>query len=123
MSLDLIVLSPEAASSYEQALSIYQSEDEEGDPSSSAWQTFADEIDARFDDDDWPFTGDPLLFHDHVSLVVAHERWVEVVPEIVAMAHRHDLFVLDPQYEKLFPPGKNYGNQASARSGACRAVS
>jgi hypothetical protein len=32
MSLDLVVLTPEAASNYEQALSIYRSEDEEGDP-------------------------------------------------------------------------------------------
>lgn len=36
MSLDLIVLLPEAALSYERALSIYHSEDDEGDPSTSA---------------------------------------------------------------------------------------
>jgi hypothetical protein len=97
-------LTPEAASSYDQALSIYHSEDELGDPSTPALQAFADEIDARFGDDDWPFTGDPLLFNDHVSLEVAHERWGEVVPEILAMAHRMKLIVLDPQSETLLPP-------------------
>jgi hypothetical protein len=80
MSLDLVVLTPEAASSYEQALSIYRSEDEEGDPSTPELKAFADEVDARFGDDDWPFTGDPLLFSDHVSLEIAHQRWGEVVP-------------------------------------------
>jgi hypothetical protein len=105
VSLDLIVLIPDAASSYEQALSIYLSEDEESEPSTPALRAFADEIDARFGDDDWPFTGDPLLFHDHVSLVIAHERWEEVVPEILALAHERKLVLLDPQDEKLFPPG------------------
>jgi hypothetical protein len=108
MSLDLVILTPEAGSSYEQALSIYHSEDEEGDPSTPELTAFADEVDARYGDDDWPFTGDPLLFHDHVSLEVAHERWGEVVPEIVAVAHARRLVVLDPQYEKLFPPGTDY---------------
>jgi hypothetical protein len=108
VALDLIALTPEAASSYERALSIYHSEDEEGDPSTPELRAFADEIDARYGDDDWPFTGDPLLFPDHVSLEVAHERWVEVVPEIVALAHARQLVVLDPQYEMLFPPGTRY---------------
>jgi hypothetical protein len=108
MSLDLVVLTPEAASSYEQALSIYHSEDEEGDPATPELKAFADEIDVRFGDDDWPFTGDPLLFPDHVSLEIAHQRWAEVVPEIVGLAHIRRLVVLDPQYERLFPPGTNY---------------
>ena len=108
MSLDLIVLTPDAASSYARALSIYQSEDEEGDPASPDLRAFADELDARYGDDNWPFTGDPLLFADHVSLEVAHERWADVVPEIVVLAHTRQLVVLDPQYERLFPPGTSY---------------
>lgn len=108
MSLDLIVLTPEAASSYERAASIYHSEDEECDPSTSELRAFGDEIDARYGDDDWPFTGDPLLFSEHVSLEVAHESWADVVPEIVAPAHARQLVVLDPQLEKLFPPGTRY---------------
>jgi hypothetical protein len=108
VSLDLIVLIPDAASSYERALSIYQSEDEEGDPSTPELRAFADEVDARYGDDDWPFTGDPLLFPDHVSLEVAHEHWVDVVPEIVGLAHARQLVVLDPQSEGLFPPGTRY---------------
>jgi hypothetical protein len=53
VSLDLIVLIPDAASSFEQALSTYLSEDEEGDPSTPTLKAFANEIDARFGDDDW----------------------------------------------------------------------
>jgi hypothetical protein len=103
VSLDLIVLIPDAASSFEQALSTYLSEDEEGDPSTPALKAFANEIDARFGEDDWPFTGDPLHFYDHVSLVIARERWEQVVPEILALAHEQKLVVLDPQDEQLFP--------------------
>jgi hypothetical protein len=103
VSLDLIVLIPDAASSFEQALSTYLSEDEEGDPSTPTLKAFANEIDARFGDDDWPLTGDPLHFHDHVSLVIARERWGQVVPEILALAHEQKLVVLDPQDEQLFP--------------------
>jgi hypothetical protein len=43
-----------------------------------------------------------------VSLEVAHQRWGEVVPEIVGLAHTRRLVVLDPQSERLFPPGTNY---------------
>ena len=46
MSLDLIVLTPDAASRYARALSIYQSEDEEGDPASPDLRAFAHELDA-----------------------------------------------------------------------------
>ena len=105
--MDLIILVPEAARTFEQALAIYHSEDETGEPGSPTLQSFADEIDRRFGDDDWPFTGDPLLFNDHVSLEVAHERWEDVVPEIVAMAHRANLVVLDTE-AGLFPPGTDY---------------
>jgi hypothetical protein len=108
MSLDLVILTQEAASSYEQALSIYHSEDEEGDPATPELKEFADEIDVRFGDDDWPFTVDPLLFPDHVSLEIARQRWGGVVPDIVGLARTRRLVVLDPQYERLFPPGTNY---------------
>ena len=108
MSLDLIVLIPEGASSYEQALSIYQAEDEEGDASTPGLRSFAQELNTRFGDHDWPFTADHLVFPDHVSIQIAHERWAEVVPEIVALAHKQELVVLDPQYERLFPPGTTY---------------
>src|SRR5580765_6422450 len=37
-------------------------EDEEGDPASPDLTAFADELDARYGEDNWPFTGDPLLF-------------------------------------------------------------
>jgi len=104
MSLDLIVLIPEAATSYEQALAIYHEEDELGEPSTPDLREFVEEVDSRFGDDDWPFTGDPLVFADHVSLEVAPERWMDVVPEIVEIAHRRHLVALDPQEERLVPP-------------------
>ena len=68
-------------------------------------------VDARFTDEDWPFTGDPIVCPQHVSLVVAPDEWQRVVPGIVALAHEHGLTVLDPQYGgdvKLFPPGTRY---------------
>jgi hypothetical protein len=108
MTLDLIVLIPEAAADYEQALSIYHAEREVGEPSTPALQSFAEQLSARFGDDDWPFTADHLYFPDHVSLQVAPERWAEVVPGIVALAHAQELVILDPQYEQLFPPGTTY---------------
>lgn len=49
MSLDLIVLIPEAAASNEQALSIYQTEDEVGEPSTPALQSFAEQPVAQLD--------------------------------------------------------------------------
>ena len=96
MSLDLLVLIPSASQTYEQALNVYY-EEEEADLVDPGLQAYADEVDARFTNDDWPFGGDPLMCGDHVSLVVVPERWGVVVPELVAMAHRRGLGVLDPQ--------------------------
>lgn len=70
MSLDLIPLIPGSAESYEQALSVYHSEGELGEPSKPEPQAFAEAIDARFGEDDWPFTGDPLVFADP-----SHSKW------------------------------------------------
>jgi len=110
VSLDLVVLSPNAASSEDDALAMWVSESE-GDPEDPALAQFASEIDERFTDEEWPFTGDPIVCSDHVSLVIAPEEWERVVPEIVDLAHRNGLIVLDPQYggeAKLFPPGASY---------------
>ena len=107
--MDLIVLVPECASSVEEALALYY-EEVEGAPLQQPLQSFADEIDGRFGDDDWPFTLDPIVCPEHVSLSVGPEYWEDVVPEIIGIAHRYRLVVLDPQYEtgKLFPPGSKY---------------
>jgi hypothetical protein len=43
-----------------------------------------------------------------VQLVVAPDAWEAEVPKLVERAHSRGLTVVDPQLEKLFPPGKPY---------------
>lgn len=103
MGVDLGVLTPNSAESLRQALDVYY-ERQPGEPDEAAMQAFADELDATYDDDNWPFTGDPIVMPAHVQLSVAWESWEQEVPRIVETAHRHALVVLDPQEEKLYPP-------------------
>ena len=73
MSLDLVVLTPGSAREYAQALRVYH-EEEAGEPSEAAMQAFADEVSARYGDEDWPFTGNPIVFPEHLLLSIGHER-------------------------------------------------
>src|SRR5207247_9299790 len=107
MSLDLVILTPGSARTYEQALRVYYEQDP-GEPEAQSLQAFAGEIEARYAEGDWPFTGNPIVMPSHLLLSVGYESWDQVVPHIVSEAHRHGFVVLDPQYEKLFPPGTPY---------------
>src|SRR4051812_16121300 len=108
MSLDLAVLMPQNATTYEQALSIY-GEEEVGVPDESGeLAAYAKAVYDAYDDTDWPFGGDPIVEPGFVLLTVNHESWDLEVPKLVARAHERGLVVLDPQWEKLFPPGQPY---------------
>jgi hypothetical protein len=111
MSLDLVVLTRGSAPDYEQALRVAAGT-AEGEPDAERTAAFAEELERWVGEGDWPFTGDPIVAPTHVDLVVAHEAWVRVVPTIVEIAHRHDLVVVDPQRERLFPPGSAYVDDA-----------
>ena len=107
MSLDLVILTHGSAPDYDHARRV-SCQTEAGEPDAARIGSFAEELDRTFGERNWPFTGDPIVTPSHVELVIAHEVWEEVVPAIVAMAHRHDLVALDPQWERLFPPGTDY---------------
>jgi hypothetical protein len=103
MGLDLGVLTPKSAETLNQALDVYY-ERQPGEPDETAIRAFVDELDATYDDENWPFTGDPMAMPAHVQLSIAWDSWQQVVPRIVEAAHRHGFVVLDPQEETLYPP-------------------
>jgi hypothetical protein len=107
MSLDLVVLTRASASSYDDALAVWTGR-RAGIPDEERTRTFADELESAFADRRWPFAGDPIVEAAYVELAVAPEAWEDVVPVIVSIAHRHGLVVLDPQWQRLFPPGVGY---------------
>lgn len=107
-----MILTPGSASTYQQALRVYYGE-QAGVPDEERLSALAREIDTMFGAPDWPFTGDPIVLGDHVELVIAHERWVEVIPKICDCAHRLGLVVLDPQSERLLPPGADASSIAA----------
>lgn len=103
MGLDLGVLTPESAGTLEQALDVYY-ERRSGDAGESDLTAFAEELAAAYEDDNWPFSGDPIVLSGHVQLSIAWDSWELEVPRIMEAAHRHGLVVLDPQEERLYPP-------------------
>jgi hypothetical protein len=110
MSLDLFVLTPANATSFEQALAVVM-EEEAGTPtrdSSGELEAYAQEVYDAYGDDDWPFGGDPIVEEGFVQLTVAPDAWEAEVPKLIARAHRHGLTVMDPQLERLFLPGEPY---------------
>jgi len=108
MSLDLFVLTPANAASFEQALAVVMDE-EAGTPDSlGQLEAYAKEVYDAYGDDDWPFAGDPIVEDGFVQLVVAPDAWEAEVPALVERAHRRGLTAVDPQWEELFPPGEPY---------------
>lgn len=108
MSLDLAILTPENAATYEQALSVYQEEVTPAPDDSGEAAAYAKEVYDAYGDDDWPFGGNPIVVGGLVLLVVNPESWEAEVPKLVERAHRRGLVALDPQEEMLFPPGQPY---------------
>jgi len=111
MSLDLVVLTQANAGSFDQALAIYAGKPP-GDPDDSgALEEYASEVYDVYDDDNWPFAGDPLVDDGFVLLTVAPEAWESEVPGLVERAHKRGLAALDPQWGdegRLFLPGDAY---------------
>jgi hypothetical protein len=111
MSLDLVVLTPGNAGSFDQALAVC-SEEAAGVPDDSGeLEAYATEVYDAYGDDDWPFAGDPIVGDGFVLLTVAPEAWNSQVPSLVERAHRRGLTALDPQWGgdgRLFPPGEPY---------------
>jgi hypothetical protein len=103
VGLDLAILTPGSAQSLSQALDVHY-EREPGEPDAEALQAFADELDATYEGEHWPFSGDPIVLPGHVQLSIAWDSWEQEAPRIVEAAHRHGFVVLDPQEEKLHPP-------------------
>jgi hypothetical protein len=103
VGLDLAVLTPGSAETLSQALDVYY-ERRSGQPDAAALRAFADELDATYEDENWPFSGDPIVLPGHVELSIAWDSWEQEVPRILEAAHRHGFVVLDPQEEKLYPP-------------------
>jgi len=106
VSLDLFVLTPANASSFQQALAVVMEETSGTADSSGELKAYAQEVYDAYGDDDWPFGGDPIVEDSFVQLTVAPDAWEAEVPKLVERAHRHGLTAVDPQWERLFPPGE-----------------
>jgi hypothetical protein len=112
ISLDLVVLTQANARSVDQALAIYAGKPPVGPDDSGALKAYASEVCNAYDDDNWPFGGDPIVDDGFVLLTVAPDGWESEVPSLVERAHRRGLAALDPQWGdegKLFPPDEAYG--------------
>jgi hypothetical protein len=110
MSLDLFVLTPTNATSFEQALAVVMEEAAGIPDSSGQLVAYAQDVYDAYGDDDWPFQGDPIVEDGFVQLVVAPHAWEAEVPRLVERAHRRGLTAVDPQWERLFPPGQPYAD-------------
>ena len=108
MSLDLFVLTPANAASFDHALAIVMEEAPGTPDKAGELEAYAQEVYNAYGDDDWPFGGDPIVEDGFVQLTVAPDAWEAEVPKLVERAHKHGLTALDPQWERLFPPGEPY---------------
>jgi hypothetical protein len=108
MSLDLALLPSSNATTYERALGVYSEEDPGIPDESGELVAYAKEVYDAYGDGDWPFAGDPIVEPGFVLLTVNPESWESEVPKLVERAHTRGLVALDPQWEKLFPPGQPY---------------
>ena len=108
VSLDLFVLTPANASSFQQALAVVMEETPGTPDNSGELEAYAKEVYDAYGDDDWPFGGDPIVEDGFVQFTVAPDAWETEVPKLVERAHRHGLTAVDPQWERLFPPGEPY---------------
>ena len=61
MSLDLLVLTPADATSFEQALAVVMEEEAGATDRSGQLVAYAQDIYDAYGDDDWPLQGDPIM--------------------------------------------------------------
>jgi hypothetical protein len=74
MSLDLFVLTPANAASFEQALAIVMEEATGTPDHSGELKAYAQEVYDAYGDDDWPFGGDPIVEEGFVQLTSPGRR-------------------------------------------------
>ena len=98
MSLDLFVLGPEDAPTFERAMNVVMGAEPGVADSTDKLESYAREVYDAYSDDDWPFAGDPIVEDSFVQLVVATESWSREVPQLVERAHRGGLVAVDPQF-------------------------
>jgi hypothetical protein len=108
VSLDLVIFTSQNAATHEQALGLYRDEEPATIDESGELAAYAKEVYEVYSKGAWPFGGDPIVEPGFVLLTINHELWESEVPKLVDRAHRHGLVVLDPQWERLFPPGCAY---------------
>jgi hypothetical protein len=111
MSLDLFVLIPSNAASFEQALAVVMEEIPGAPDTSGELEAYANEVYDAYGDDDWPFGGDPIVEDGFVQLVVAPDAWEAEVPKLIERAHRRGLTAVDPQSERVFRPEELHGRE------------
>jgi hypothetical protein len=73
VSLSLAVLTPGSAESLDQALDVYY-ERADGQADEATLEAFADELDASYNDESWPFAGDAIVMPACVELTIALRR-------------------------------------------------
>jgi hypothetical protein len=108
MSLDLFVLTPANAGSFDQALAIVMEEAAGTPDNAGKLAAYGQEVYDAYGNDDWPFEGNPIVEESFVQLTVAPDAWEAEVPKLVERAHERGLTAVDPQWEKIFPPGEPY---------------
>ena len=87
MGLDLAILTPENARSFEHALEVMYYEGETIPDSSGRLAAYAKEVYDAYRDAEWPFEGDPDLSEGFVMLYPAPDVWEDEVPKLVERAH------------------------------------
>jgi hypothetical protein len=74
MSLDLFVLTPANAASFDKAIAVVMEETPGTPDDSGELEAYAKEVYDAYGDD-WPFGGDPIVEDGFVQLVVAPDAW------------------------------------------------
>jgi hypothetical protein len=102
MSLDLVVMPRSVAPDAAAAHAAYES-DRPGDAEDASLLAFLADLESTFEESPW--SAPPTVGRRSVALAPAADWWDDVVPQIVELASRHDLVVLDPQSGELCRPG------------------
>jgi hypothetical protein len=74
MSLDLFVLAPANAPTFEHAMNVVMGTQPGVADTTGELEGYAQEVYNGYSDEDWPFAGDPIAEDSFVQLVVARSR-------------------------------------------------